>query len=63
MAGKGPSGGKGAGAASKTGTVLKDFRVEYSKSGAAACRKCEEKIKKVSIEVSSIKGLSHFCPI
>ena len=30
------------------GTLLADFRTEYAKSGAAKCRKCEEKIKKVS---------------
>ena len=30
------------------GTILKDFRTEYAKSGAAKCRTCEEKIGKVS---------------
>ena len=29
-------------------TLLKDFRTEYAKSGAAKCRVCEEKIAKVS---------------
>ena len=28
-------------------TLLKDFRTEYAKSGAAKCRICEEKIAKV----------------
>ena len=28
-------------------TLLKDFRTEYAKSGAAKCRVCEEKIAKV----------------
>ena len=57
MSGKGPSGGggggkKGGGAGgggiSENGTLLKDFRVELAKSGAAKCRICEEKIAKVS---------------
>ena len=30
------------------GTLLGDFRTEYAKSGAAKCRICEEKIKKVN---------------
>ena len=29
-------------------TLLKDFRTEYAKSGAAKCRVCEEKIAKVT---------------
>lgn len=32
--------------ASKTGTILNDFRVELAKSSGAACRVCEVKIKK-----------------
>ena len=48
MSGKGPSGGKVGGGVSKTGTMLKDFRIEVAKAGGAGCRVCEEKIKKVS---------------
>ena len=29
------------------GTVIKDFRAEYAKSGASTCKSCEEKIPKV----------------
>ena len=51
LAGVGPSGGgkagKGSAAASKTGTILKDFKVEVAKSGGAGCRVCEVKIAKV----------------
>ena len=45
--GKGKKGGKGAAGQVVDGTLLGDFRTEYAKSGAAKCRKCEEKIKKV----------------
>ena len=47
---KGKKGGKSGGAGGQLvdGTLLGDFRTEYAKSGAAKCRKCEEKIKKVS---------------
>ena len=46
---KGKKGGKTAGGGQMVdGTLLADFRTEYAKSGAAKCRKCEEKIKKVS---------------
>jgi hypothetical protein len=34
------------------GTVLKDFRTEYAKSGASTCRTCEEKIPKARSFVS-----------
>ena len=44
---KGGKGGKGAGGQVVDGTLLGDFRTEYAKSGAAKCRKCEEKIAKV----------------
>ena len=30
--------------------AMKDFLTEYAKSGAAKCRKCEEKILKVIID-------------
>ena len=33
---------------STTGTIQKDFRFEYAKSGGSKCGVCEEKIKKVS---------------
>ena len=45
---KGGKGGK-AGGQVVDGTLLGDFRTEYAKSGAAKCRKCEEKIAKVSV--------------
>ena len=56
LAGPAPGGKKGkkagksgvAGGQLVDGTLLGDFRTEYAKSGAAKCRKCEEKIKKVS---------------
>jgi len=33
------------------GTMLSDFRTEYSKSGAAKCRTCEEKIAKGEVRI------------
>ncbi len=36
----------GGGGISAHGTLLKDFRLEYAKSGASKCGVCEEKIKK-----------------
>ena len=45
---KGKKGGKGAAGQVVDGTLLGDFRTEYAKSGAAKCRKCGEKIAKVS---------------
>ncbi|XP_040581358.1 poly [ADP-ribose] polymerase 1 [Lepeophtheirus salmonis] len=50
LAGKIP-GTKGKGQ-SKNGTIGKDFRIEYSKSGGAKCNVCEEKIKKGLVRVS-----------
>ena len=52
-----PTGGKGKGKKGKgrgdmemvEGTIIKDFRTEYAKSGAAKCRTCEEKIPKVCL--------------
>ena len=32
------------------GTIIKDYRTEYAKSGAAKCRTCEEKISKVGLK-------------
>ena len=54
-----PTGGKGKGKKGKgrgdmemvEGTIIKDFRTEYAKSGAAKCRTCEEKIPKVCFYV------------
>ena len=34
------------GGLSALGTIMKDFRLELAKSGAAKCQVCEEKIKK-----------------
>ena len=48
LEGKGPSGGKGSGGLSASGTLQKDFRVELAKTGAAKCRICEDKIAKVN---------------
>ena len=48
LEGKGPSGGKGSGGLSASGTLQKDFRVELAKTGAAKCRGCEDKIAKAS---------------
>merc|ERR1712098_575205 len=50
---KGKKGGKGKGAAGQVvdGTLLGDFRTEYAKSGAAKCRKCEEKIAKGEVRI------------
>ena len=48
LEGKGPSGGKGSGGLSASGTLQKDFRVELAKTGAAKCRICEDKIAKVT---------------
>jgi len=49
--GKGKKGGKGAAGQVVDGTLLGDFRTEYAKSGAAKCRKCEEKIKKGEVRI------------
>ena len=38
--------GSAGGGLSANGTILKDFRLEYAKSGASKCGVCEEKIKK-----------------
>ena len=43
------NGSSASGGLSKNGTLLKDFRLEYAKSGASKCGACEEKIKKVII--------------
>ena len=40
-------GGAPAGGGLTDGTLLKDYRTEYAKSGAAKCRTCEDKIAKV----------------
>ena len=37
------------------GTVIKDYRTEYAKSGASTCRSCEEKIPKVK-EFQDVRG-------
>jgi len=34
------------------GTIIKDFRTEYAKSGAAKCRTCEEKIAKGEVRIA-----------
>jgi len=44
-------GGAGAGGGLTDGTLLKDFRTEYAKSGAAKCRTCEEKIGKGEVRI------------
>ena len=46
-AGKIPGSKSGKSTMSASGTNMKDFRLEYAKSGAAKCGVCEEKIKKV----------------
>ena len=46
--GKAAANGSASGGLSKNGTLLKDFRLEYAKSGGSKCGVCEEKIKKVS---------------
>jgi len=47
--GKSKSGGDGG---MVDGTILKDFRTEYAKSGAAKCRTCEEKIGKGEVRIA-----------
>jgi len=34
------------------GTVIKDYRTEYAKSGASTCRSCEEKIPKGEVRIA-----------
>ena len=46
--GKTPGSKSGKSAMTASGTNMKDFRLEYAKSGASKCGVCEEKIKKVS---------------
>ena len=53
-AGGAAKGGAGAGGALTDGTLLKDYRTEYAKSGAAKCRICEEKIAKVGLRKGQI---------
>ena len=48
---KGKKGGKGGAGQVVDGTLLGDFRTEYAKSGAAKCRKCEEKIAKGEVRL------------
>jgi len=50
-AGGAAKGGAGAGGALTDGTLLKDYRTEYAKSGAAKCRICEEKIAKGEVRI------------
>jgi len=50
-AGKIPGSKSGKSTMSASGTNMKDFRLEYAKSGAAKCGVCEEKIKKNEVRV------------
>ena len=54
------NGSASGGGLSKNGTLLKDFRLEYAKSGGSKCGVCEEKIKKVFINLSTCKCLTTF---
>jgi hypothetical protein len=47
------------GGISANGTLLKEFRLEYAKSGASKCGACEEKIKKVWIFFLDIASSGH----
>lgn len=53
----GKSGGKGKKGKVELvdGTMVKDFRTEYAKSGASTCKSCEEKIPKVNQPGSRLK--------
>ena len=52
------NGSASGGGLSKNGTLLKDFRLEYAKSGGSKCGVCEEKIKKVFIDLAKCKCLT-----
>ena len=41
--------------AKATKQLLQDFLAEYAKSGAAKCRKCEEKILKVCFQMKTCR--------
>ena len=55
---KATANGSASGGLSKNGTLLKDFRLEYAKSGGSKCGVCEEKIKKVFINLTNCKRLA-----
>ena len=54
------NGSASGGGLSKNGTLLKDFRLEYAKSGGSKCGVCEEKIKKVFITLGKFKRFYKF---
>ena len=49
LTGKTPGSKSGKTSMSASGTNMKDFRLEYAKSGASKCGVCEEKIPKVNL--------------